>query len=93
MPALPSPRPREQPRGQPAPAYVVLPPPHSEEDALDAPPLLPQMFDLGERHEANVHAVLVPCKLNLAFCIVRMTELGEPLDARALDQVLDPPSE
>ena len=93
MPALPSTRPREQPRGQPAPAYVVLPPPHSEEDALDAPPLLPQMFDLGERHEANVHAVLVPCKLNLAFCIVRMTELGEPLDARALDQVLDPPSE
>ena len=37
--------------------------------------------------------MLVPCKLNLAFCIVRMTELGEPLDAGALDQVLDPSSE
>ena len=44
-----------------------------------------QMFDLGEKHKADVHAVWVPCKLNLAFCIVRMTELGEPLEAGSLD--------
>jgi len=45
-----------------------------------------QMFDLGEKHKADVHAVEVPCKLNLAFCISRMHELGEPLDAGSLDQ-------
>ena len=44
-----------------------------------------QMFDLGDKHKADVHAVWVPCKLNLAFCIVRMTELGEPLEAGSLD--------
>jgi len=48
-----------------------------------------QMFDLGDKHKADVHAVLVPCKLNLAFCIIRMTELGEALDAGALDQAED----
>jgi hypothetical protein len=45
------------------------------------------MFDLGDNHKADVHAVHVPCKLNLAACIIRMSELGEPLDAGALDQV------
>ena len=45
-----------------------------------------QMFDLSDKHKEDVHAVSVPCKLNLAFCIIRMTELGEPLDTGSLDQ-------
>ncbi|KAL1518706.1 hypothetical protein AB1Y20_002993 [Prymnesium parvum] len=44
-----------------------------------------QMFDLTEEHKAAVLAVLAPCKLNLACCIVRMAELGEPLDAGAVE--------
>mmetsp|Transcript_63457 Transcript_63457/g.141511 ORF Transcript_63457/g.141511 Transcript_63457/m.141511 type:complete len:202 (-) Transcript_63457:652-1257(-) len=52
-----------------------------------------QMFDLGDNHKADVHAVHVPCKLNLAACIIRMSELGEPLDAGALDQAEEVVSE
>lgn len=44
-----------------------------------------QMFDLTEQHKADVDAVLTPCKLNFAFCVTRMIELGEVADPPTRD--------
>lgn len=48
-----------------------------------------QMYDLLEHHKEQAHGIQVPCKLNLAACIVRMHEDADPaLPDGSLDHAL-----